>query len=242
MKYMIQFRQKAEIYSKEYFFDEYKAQYGKTYIEDFPHIQKMAEGRLSRIIKKNGRILDVGCAYGPFLLKAQEKGFEPWGLEISEDAVTYIQENFPGMTVYKGAFENLPSGLFEENYFDVLTFWYVIEHFQDLTSVLSKAGSLLKMGGILALSTPHASGVSGLFNTKRFLSQSPEDHFTLWDRRSARRAVSLYGFNTIRFHITGHHPERFPQWIRKTVPLRFLMIISRIMGLGDTFEIYAVKG
>jgi len=242
MKYMIQFRQKSEIYSKEYFFDEYKAQYGKTYLEDFPHIQKMAEERLKRIDKKDGRILDVGCAYGPFLLKAQEKGFEPWGLEISQDAVTYVKEHFPGLSVHKGAFENLPSGLFEELFFDVLTFWYVIEHFEDLSSVLLKASSLLKRGGVLALSTPHASGVSGLFNKKGFFLQSPEDHFTLWDRRSAKRALTLYGFRNISFHITGHHPERFPKWIRRLTPLGILMQISRIMGWGDTFEIYAVKG
>ena len=52
--------------------------------------------------------------------------------------MTYVNENFPVLTVYKGAFEKLPSGLFEENFFDILTFWYVIEHFQDLSSVLSK--------------------------------------------------------------------------------------------------------
>ena len=38
--------------------------------------------------------------------------------------------------------------------------WYVIEHFQDLKSVLTKVNELLKKDGIFAFSTPSAEGVS----------------------------------------------------------------------------------
>jgi len=242
MKYMVQFRQKTEIYSKDYFFSEYKSQYGKTYLEDFTHIQQMAAERLTRINRKTGNLLDVGCAYGPFLLKAYDWGFKPWGLEISNDAVNYVKEAFPQLTVLKGDFEELSSDTFEKNFFDVITFWYVIEHFQDLQTVLDSAERLLKKDGVIALSTPHASGVSALFNPVDFMAKSPEDHFTLWDRKSARIALRRNGFRNIRFHITGHHPERFPGIIKKIFPLSVLMLFSRVMGWGDTFEIYAVKG
>jgi hypothetical protein len=40
--------------------------------------------------------------------------------------------------------------------------------------------------------------------------------------------------------VTGHHPERFPRWMR-FLGTRALLKISRICGLGDTFEVYAVK-
>lgn len=242
MKYMVQFRQKGDIYGKEYFFSEYKAQYGKTYIEDFPHIRKMADERISRLKRTSGNLLDVGCAYGPFLLSAHDRGFSSWGLEISEDAVAYIKENFPQLNVSRGAFEETQSGTFEKGFFDVITFWYVIEHFQNLDSVLTRAFGLLKKGGVLALSTPHASGVSGLFNPGSFLEKSPEDHFTLWDRKSARRALKLYGFKNVRFYITGHHTERFPAAVRKWLGPSVLLHISRLFGWGDTFEIYAEKG
>jgi hypothetical protein len=45
--------------------------------------------------------------------------------------------------------------------------------------------------------------------------------------------------------ITGHHPERFPLADRflkpGTAAYRFFLMISRVFGLGDTFEAYAVK-
>ncbi|MDC7240550.1 MAG: hypothetical protein PQJ50_09340, partial [Spirochaetales bacterium] len=105
MKYMINFRTREEIYTKEYFFSEYRSQYGKTYIEDFPHIRAMAEERLSVIdslVSEKGPLLDIGCAYGPFLLSAFERGYAAEGLEISEDAAGYIRENFPDIPVLCG--------------------------------------------------------------------------------------------------------------------------------------------
>jgi 2-polyprenyl-3-methyl-5-hydroxy-6-metoxy-1,4-benzoquinol methylase/spore coat polysaccharide biosynthesis predicted glycosyltransferase SpsG len=195
MKYMVQFRQKKDIYKKDYFFSDYKAQYGKTYLEDFPHIRKMASERLGRIRIKSGSLLDIGCAYGPFLLEAIQKGFSSWGLEISEDAVSYVREHYPEIRIHQDAFENIPSKnpIFDKEQFDVITLWYVIEHFDDLSSLLTKVNYFLKKGGILALSTPHASGISGIFNLSGFLENSPEDHFTLWDRRSARKAFFGWG-------------------------------------------------
>jgi hypothetical protein len=54
------------------------------------------------------------------------------------------------------------------------------------------------------------------------------------------------GFTVKKIVITGHHPERFPLAGRlitgKKGPLYgFLLLLSRIFGLGDTFEVYAVK-
>jgi hypothetical protein len=59
-------------YSDSYFTDDYKAQYGKTYEEDFAAIYKAADRRVSRIlslwnkthIKKPSSALDIGCAMG----------------------------------------------------------------------------------------------------------------------------------------------------------------------------------
>lgn len=246
MKYMVQFRIKEDIYSKEYFFSEYKNQYGKTYIEDFPHIQEMAGKRLKQIRKLNpikGKLLDIGCAYGPFLQTASEKGYGAMGLEISEDAVKYIKDNFKNIDAQQGDL-NLKEtrDLFNDKEFQVITLWYVIEHFSNLIEILPYLASRLEKGGVLAMATPYASGVSGRYNTDHFYSISPEDHYTLWDRKSAVESLKRAGFSKIRFVSTGHHPERFSPQIKKMIPRQMLLLISRMMGWGDTFEIYAQKG
>mgnify|MGYP002625528778 FL=1 len=85
-------------YEKDYFAEQYKNQYGKTYLEDFESIKKAGRRRINEISSvlraknlSSWKILDVGCAYGPFLAAASERGWLPYGADISADAVEYIR-------------------------------------------------------------------------------------------------------------------------------------------------------
>jgi 2-polyprenyl-3-methyl-5-hydroxy-6-metoxy-1,4-benzoquinol methylase/predicted RNA-binding Zn-ribbon protein involved in translation (DUF1610 family) len=230
-------------YEKEYFVEFYKKQYGKTYIEDFPNLKAMAKRRL-KIIKKtggNGSLLDIGCAYGPFLAAAKEEGFSPAGIDPAQDAVNYVQKEL-GITAIQGFFPDckLPS----TNY-DVITLWYVIEHLRDCEKVLKEIRKILNPGGVLAFSTPSFAGVSGRASLKNFLSKSPGDHFTVWSPKICKKALALAGYKKKKIVISGHHPERFPLFGRlaksKASPFYWLLLaVSKIFGLGDTFEVFAV--
>ena len=243
-------------YEREYFFEAYKKQYGKTYLEDFPNLVAMAKRRLKIISgissrknakkEKNGcspLLLDIGCAYGPFLAAAKEEGFSPAGIDPAQDAVRYVQQTL-GIPAVQGFFPNcqLPAPQFPQ--YDVITLWYVIEHFTDCFTVLDEIKKLLKPRGILAFSTPSFSGISGRKLLRNFLEKSPADHFTIWSPKMCKKALAIAGFKVKKIVITGYHPERFPllgNFARsKKSPLYWLLLeISKIFGLGDTFEVYA---
>ncbi len=124
-----------------------------------------------------------------------------------------------------------------ERSYDAVTLWYVLEHFRDAAAALTRANRLLRPGGVLAFSTPSASGISARRSLHRFLSASPADHFTIWAPRLAGPLLRRFGFRLKRLRVTGHHPERFPG----RLPAGTLLAASRLLGLGDTFEAYAVK-
>ena len=269
-------------YSEQYFFEEYQAQYGKTYLEDFESIKRQGLRRMDIInalyakIFRAGkeealfeglhhgtkRVLDVGCAYGPFLAAAKESGWSPVGTDISAGAVHYVcntlqipacQAPFPVLpprfpfTVERTFTEQRNQALsipLEAGSFSAVTMWFVIEHFQDLGSVLHKVSELLVGGGIFAFSTPALSGVTGRWNRRLFFTQSPTDHYTIWDRRQAKKQLAQYGFTVKKIVSIGHHPERFPHAAKiKRGGLRWniLMLISKLFKLGDSMEIYAVR-
>lgn len=269
-------------YGEQYFFEEYQAQYGKTYLEDFESIKRQGLRRMSIInaiyakVFNGGkeeslfeglhhgtkRILDVGCAYGPFLAAAKESGWNPVGTDISAEAVHYVcktlqlpacQAPFPVLparfpfTVEKTFTEQHNQSLsipLESGGFSAVTMWFVIEHFQDLNSVLQKVSDLLIGGGIFAFSTPALSGVTGRWNRRLFFAQSPTDHYTIWDRRQAKKQLERYGFTVKKIVSIGHHPERFPHAAKiKKGGFRWniLMLVSKLFKLGDSMEIYAVK-
>ncbi len=260
MHYLLSVSGEKKEYRKEYFFEEYRTQYGRTYLEDFDSIlascrpraaavRALLRGSASNSPSMPPAILDVGCAYGPFLAAAREAGFEPFGIDVAEDAVRWVSGHLdiPAATSDVLAFDPVES--FGRTGFDAVTLWYVIEHFPDLAALLAKIRGLLPTGGVLAFSTPNGSGISMRSNRRRFLSRSPVDHFTIWSPRIAREVLARYGFSLKRVRVTGHHPERFPVLGTATtgtgVPARLLrsaiLGISRLFGLGDTFEAYAVK-
>lgn len=242
-------------YGSEYFFSDYQKQYGKTYLEDFDSIKGEGKRRLLPITKmcktiSNKRLLDIGCAYGPFLQAAKENGFEVFGIDISEEAVEYV-ENALQIPCKTAAFpdDNL-ADVFHAKKFDVITMWYVIEHFKDLKKVLASVYAALDAHGIFAFSTPNSSGVSGKCNGKHFYTASPKDHFSIFSPRVVKRILKKNGFIVEKIVITGHHPERFPflkkhnfDYNKKRYALlwRIFTKISHIFKLGDTFEVYARK-
>lgn len=274
--YLIAFGREGTRYDREYFFSEYKKQYGKTYLEDFESIKGMAYSRLENIRsvlasrRRTGvagsstaaarapgvtpsapspappRLLDVGCAYGPFLQAARERGFQVQGLDVSPEAVCYVREELR-LPCGLGDFSSndpaeVPAGA--DGGFDVISLWYVIEHFRDTEGVLRRINRLLKPGGVFSFSTPNASGISARKDRNLFFENSPPDHYTVWPLRAVAPLLARFGLELQKIVVTGHHGERFP-WpgrLAADSPIAAgLSRVSRLLRLGDTFEAYAVK-
>jgi SAM-dependent methyltransferase len=251
MVYMLRLSKPSIKYETGYFFETYQRQYGRTYLEDFPNLIKTGKNRLRRIrsfLSASGegmpRLLDLGCAYGPFLIAARDGGFSPAGMDPAEEAIRYVREQL-GFSACSGFFPEASREL-RDHSFEVITLWYVIEHFEDPRRALTEINRLLKPGGVMAFATPSFGGISRLKSRKGFLEKSPSDHWTLWSPRRCGKILGFLGFTVKKILITGHHPERFPLvgpfLTKKAGPVyRFFYWFSVIFGLGDTFEVYAVK-
>ncbi len=247
---MISFSPDSVDYGTDYFFEDYKKQYGRTYLEDFDNIKAFGLRRCGLINRRvsGGRLLDTGCGYGPFLAAASESGFEPFGIDISENAAAWVSSELGFRTAACAAEDFRPEMLGVEK-FDALTMWYVIEHFGKLPGILSGVNRMLRPGGVFAFSSPNYDGVSRRRSLTGFLGSSPTDHYTVWSPKTARKILSEYGFRTFRICCPVIHPERFfspGRYKRFRGPVKriadlLVSIAGRIFLLGDTFEIYAVK-
>ncbi len=242
-----------EFYENEYFAEEYRKQYGKTYLEDFASIKKTGSRRISEISSvfaaKNSSkktVLDVGCAYGPFLSAALDANWLPFGTDISDGAVNYVQNSLL-IPAVKSAFPDFDGEKeFGISRFDAVSMWFVIEHFKNLGDVLKKVSSILKKGGVFAFSTPSAEGISARKNTEAFFEESPKDHYSLWEPSSVRKILKRFGFRVVKMVSTGHHAERFPLvkkngWKKDDAMFSIVELYSKGRFLGDTFEVYCIK-
>jgi len=97
--------------------------------------------------------LDIGAGLGQFQLLLEQEGATGYGLEPSHLRRQYAAEKF-GLTLYK---ERVDHPFWQERfpqYFDLITFWDVIEHVNFPRATLHAAIKLLKPGGFLLLDTP----------------------------------------------------------------------------------------
>ncbi len=249
LMYLESFADRAMMYGSRYFSAEYKAHYGRTYLQDFEAIKSASRERLG-ILRAvagedlDGVIIDVGCAYGPFLSAVRDVGLPCFGIDVSEHAVAYVRKKL-GVPALCAPFEEVQKRHLPRR-IAAITLWYVIEHFQDVRRVLRKAAALLPAGGVMAFSTPNGKGISARKNLRRFLQESPPDHFTVFSPAGLAALLDSSGFQLRRIRVTGHHPERFPGLAgtlaaRSRVAARLLHAASVVLRLGDTFEAYAVK-
>jgi len=96
---------------------------------------------------QKGRILDIGAGTGDFLLTAKNDGWETVGVEPSERA--------KNIAIQKGISFVHEIAALENNSFDVITMWHVLEHVPNLEFQIQELKRLLKPTGTLIVAVPN---------------------------------------------------------------------------------------
>lgn len=96
------------------------------------------------------RVLDIGCGAG-LMLNSLEAIGDTYGMDMSDDAISFSKEIFHG-EVKKGSLpDNVP---YKENFFNLITALDVIEHIDDDVASLKIIRSRLVEGGTAIITVP----------------------------------------------------------------------------------------
>jgi SAM-dependent methyltransferase len=107
--------------------------------------------RLTRILGRTGRGLEVGSYAGGFLAAANAMGWTFEGLDLSEAVCGFARKK--GWRVSSGELETFPA----TQPFDAIAIWNTFEQMYDTRAALVAAGRLLRPDGILALRFPNGA-------------------------------------------------------------------------------------
>lgn len=244
-----------EIYGRGYFKNENaRSMAYDDYASEENDVRTTSKIRLKHIAKElnitQGRVLDIGCAMGFFLAACEEKGFETFGVELSE----FCQEHWKAKTshVHWGTLE---TASFENGFFDLITLWDVIEHVPDPRLLLSICARLLKPGGGLVLMTPNIdSFIAKVMKEKWVCYEDPHIHLHYYGEKHIRTELERCGFDKIRVRTFWHGGkyvplrlvfERFGKYFPKgrklTSRLENSLLASRTsyLDIGDNMVVYA---
>lgn len=107
--------------------------------------------RKLKLIEKNtskkGLLLDYGCGTGDFLAYAKKSGWSTLGYEPNSKAKVIAKEK--GIKIL----DNLKE--LDDNSFDVISLWHVLEHVYQPEATIAEFKRLLKPDGVLIIAVPN---------------------------------------------------------------------------------------
>jgi SAM-dependent methyltransferase len=231
---------------------ELKSYYGFCY-EDAPDnpLVQTYEAYLDQIEvhKSPGSILDIGCGTGLFLSVARRRGWEPFGIDASEEATRHASEHF-GLDPWVGEFADFSS---EDRKFDVITGWDIIEHTREPVKLLETMRSSLAPDGIVALSTPNQKSIldllagafyrlSGGLHTSSLEKFYIEQHFLYFTPDTLGRSLSRANLDIVEMSKELTDLRRLTLSPPIRLVLEGMFVMARALGLENRIFTIARAG
>ena len=140
-----------------------------------------------------GRLLDVGCGLGDFLVEMSRLGWDAEGIELDPKMRDLCQQR--GLIVQGGTLE---SQRYPDDSFDAITAKHVIEHVHDPVQFLEECARILKPDGTLVILTPNLHSLGHRVFRDAWIGLDAPRHLVLFAPDSLRRAAEVAGLQVVR--------------------------------------------
>lgn len=153
-------------------------------------------------IVKNGRILDVGCGSGQFLVQAKKMGMKPSGVEPGGFDEKFAKSN--KLNIYNGA---LKQAKFQNDYFDVITVNHALEHVNAPMETLVELKRILKPGGKLIIGVPNKDSLNYSLFKKYWTGLDSPRHLFTFSEKILRQYAEKTGLKLEKINYKAHPGE-----------------------------------
>lgn len=145
------------------------------------------------------KILDLGCGKGEYsnYLAKCNKNYQVYGVDINKKSISFANRNkFYKEQVFKVCrAEKIP---FENNFFDKIYCFEVLEHVADLNKTLSEIVRTLKVGGKFIFSVPTEESEEILSNLNPDYSREI-GHRRVFSREDIMKMLNEFKMNSISY-------------------------------------------
>lgn len=132
-----------------------------------------------------GKILDIGAGTGDFLSVAQKSGWQTIGVEPSAKAKAIAKNK--GVSFVEKTSE------LENNSFDVITMWHVLEHVPNLDNQIKELKRLLKPNGTLIIAVPNFKSFDAKYYGSFWAAYDVPIHFWHFSKKAIKTLFEKEG-------------------------------------------------
>lgn len=191
-----------------------------------------------------GRLLDLGCGRGNYLMEAIRRGWDAQGIDVSKTNAEMIK-NKTGMDIFCG---EIKGARYPSNSFDCVLLISVLEHLPEPSPALHEIHRILAPGGLVYLVMPNAESlpcrladaVRGRIGNSRSSRLSPLSspfHVIGFSGKTVEYMAQKNRFEVVSLEISGGTYE-YKKRARETrvhwrdVAFYFLSWIGHYLGMG----------
>ena len=175
-------KQIIEHYDKKIIEGNYELlrRFDKSYINVYQTFIKIIKKNLKKDNKfmQGANLLDIGCFTGDFLYLAHQEGSIVKGYELQKEAVEIANKKLPGKIHQTSVFNQD----IEQEQFDIITLFGVLEHVLEPLELLKRIKSLLKKDGYIFIQTPNTDSLLSTILGKSWPPISPIEHIHLFSQ------------------------------------------------------------
>jgi ubiquinone/menaquinone biosynthesis C-methylase UbiE len=138
-------------------------------------------------------ILDIGCGYGFFLEGLDKHGSGSYGIDCSRIAIIEAKKRTEANLVLSDSVK-LP---FQDDKFDAVTLFDVIEHIQEYESVLKEIFRVLKSDGLIYIITLNSSSLLRLLFGRSWSWYVDPTHKHIFSTQQIKSDLEKIGFSEV---------------------------------------------
>jgi len=205
-------------------------------------------------IAKKGKLLDVGCGSGNFLVIAKALGMDCFGVEPGKFDNEFAKKE--GFKIFHGT---LLDAKYPKDNFDCITLNHVFEHVENPGGTLLELKRILKKDGTITIAVPQKNNLAYFLFKKYWVQLDTPRHLYTYSAqnlkdyaKSCGLAVKKIRYVSSPFAFTGKlanwaKDKRFKlmQKIFNSMPFFVLLFsvsfLCNLFGIGDTVEIVMRK-
>jgi 2-polyprenyl-3-methyl-5-hydroxy-6-metoxy-1,4-benzoquinol methylase len=184
--------------------------------------------KVEKILRRKGRVLDIGCGPGFLLREFRERGWEVQGTEFSEQSAAHARSAL-GLPVSLGGIRELK---FETASFDAVVMWHVLEHTAQPEETLAEVARLLRPGGVFLCAVPNWGSAEARFARDKWFHLDVPRHLSHFTLDTVRTLLAKHGFTVERTSFVSLEYDwfSFTQSVLNRLGLRHNLLYNLLRG------------
>jgi 2-polyprenyl-3-methyl-5-hydroxy-6-metoxy-1,4-benzoquinol methylase len=149
--------------------------------------------KLIRQFQPDGDFLDIGCGTGEFLYALSKAGYRVKGIEPNKNAREFCRNNYELDVLDEKILDS-----FEENSFDAISMWHVLEHVYSLKERVGRLKKILRPDGTLFIAVPNPESYDAKKYGKYWAAWDVPRHLYHFRQQDIETLFKQFDFSVIK--------------------------------------------